>query len=313
MIFYSPIILFIYKRPGHLRKTLESLSNCYGYENYSFFVFGDGPKNEFEESAVQETRKVAVDFLGERAQYFFAPENKGLANSVIHGISMVLDQFASVIVIEDDLIFHRDFLNYMNKALNKYLQEDKVSMVSGYMYNVPEFKDNQNQIFLPLISTWGWGTWSRAWKNFDVSASGYEILKTDKTLRKQFDCNGSYPFSRMLELQMNGKIDSWGIRWYWSIFKNNGLNCFPSNTLVLNNGFDATATHGRGFLTKFNKSELPKTDDYHIQISEQLPIELDQNLYKILCNSMYNLNGGHIGKIRDFLKKYFWDHMIKRR
>jgi hypothetical protein len=310
--YYSPIILFIYKRPEHLKKTLESLSNCYGYENYSFFVFGDGPKNQFEESAVQKTRKVAINFLGDKAQYFFAPTNKGLAKSVIHGINMVLAQFTSVIVIEDDLIFHPHFLTYMNSALNKYLKEDKVSMVSGYMYYVPEFKDYQNQLFLPLISTWGWGTWSRAWKNFDVSASGYEKLKTNKSARKKFDCNGSYPFSRMLELQMKGKIDSWGIRWYWSIFKNNGLNCFPPNTLVLNNGFDTTATHGRGFLTNFDKSKFTKDDTYQVAVSEKVPVKLDSEVYKIFCKSMYHLNGGHIGKFRDFLKKFLWDGMIKK-
>ena len=313
MIFYSPIILFLYKRPEHLRKTLESLSNCNGYENYIFFVFGDGPKNQSEESAVQETRKVAMDFLGDKAQYFFEQQNKGLANSVIDGISKVLNHYISAIIIEDDLIFHSDFLRYMNTALNMYLDEEKVSMISGYMYNVPEFKEYQNQIFLPLISTWGWGTWSRSWSKFDSNATGYEMLKTDKYLRRKFDCNGSYPFSRMLGLQMKGKIDSWGIRWYWSIFKNDGLTCFPPNTLVLNNGFDTTATHGRGFLTKFNKSRFPKEEEYQINISDKVPPSLNSSLYKIFCKAMYHLNGGHLGKIRDVLKKYFWDGMKSKK
>ncbi len=313
MIYYSPIILFIYKRPEHLKKTLESLSKCNGYENHSFFVFGDGPKDKFEETAVQKTRKVVNEFLGNRAQYFFSPVNKGLANSVIEGISKILEQFSSVIVIEDDLIFHPFFLTYMNMSLNKYQFDENVSMVSGYMYNVPEFKDYRNQIFLPLISTWGWGTWSRAWKNFDKDAKGYEILMKDKDVRKRFDCNGSYPFSQMLELQMKGKIDSWGIRWYWSIFKNNGLNCFPPTTLVLNNGFDATATHGRGLLTNFQKNVFSKGDDYEVDISEQLKIKLDNNLYQLFCNSMYNLNGGKLGQVRDLFKKYFWNKIKKRR
>jgi hypothetical protein len=204
-------------------------------------------------------------------------------------------------------------LVYMNASLNIFAKHDKVMTVSGYMYNTPQLRNQNIQIFLPLISTWGWGTWDRAWQKFDPDAAGYEILKTDKRLRRKFDCNGSYPFSRMLGLQMNRKIDSWGIRWYWSIFKNNGLSCFPPNTLVLNNGFDATATHGSGFLTKFNRSKFPRDVDYQVHIFDQGPINVDSNLYRIFCTSMYHLNGGHIGKIRDILKKYIWDAMKSKK
>ena len=306
-----PIILFIYKRPEHLKITLDSLSKCDGYENYSFFVFGDGPKNKSEISDVLKTREVAKNFLGNNAKYFFASNNKGLASSVIDGISKILKKFESVIVIEDDLIFHKNFLDYITNALNYYSNNDKVSMVSGYMYNVPQFKEYQNQIFLPLISTWGWGTWSSAWKNFDPHAEGYQVLKTDKSIRNKFDCNNSYPFSRMLGLQMNGKIDSWGIRWYWSVFKNNGITCFPPNTLVLNNGFDNTATHGKGFLTKFNKTKFPKESDYRVLLSKQIPVIVNPKIFKIFSNAMYDLNGGFLGKIRDFIKKYSWDLLKK--
>ncbi len=313
MTFYSPIILFIYKRPEHLKKTLESLARCRGYEHHRIFVFGDGSRSQSEDAAVEETRKVAKDFLGDRAQYFFSPQNKGLAQSVIHGVSKVLGEFESAIIIEDDLIFHLEFLTFINTALQKYAKEEKVSMVSGYMYNVPELRKESKQIFLPLISTWGWGTWARAWTNFDKDATGYERLMSDRQLRKKFNCNGSYPFSRMLELQMKGKIDSWGIRWYWNIFNKNLISCFPPNTLVINNGFDTTATHGRGLLTNFNYTTFPNDNNYKVNVSETVPVSVDPTLYKILCIALYDLNGGHIGKVRDVFKEVIWDKFKKKK
>jgi hypothetical protein len=304
---FPPIVLFIYKRPKHVLKTLESLSKCYGYNDYNFLVFGDGPKNSTETNLVSETREIVVKFLGDKAKYFFAEYNKGLANSVIHGINFTFGQHDKAIIIEDDLIFHPNFLNFMNIALNTYSNDDRISMVSGYMYDVPSLYNYNSQIFLPVISTWGWGTWARAWKLFDSTGSGYKLLNSDKQLRHKFDCNGSYPFSRMLELQMKNKIDSWGIRWYWSLFNKNKLTCFPPNTLVINNGFDSTATHGKGLFTKFASKSFLDSKYTSFNFVENVPIKADENIFILFCDSMYNLNGGIIGKIRDLLKKYVVD------
>lgn len=312
MINYAPIVLFIYKRPEHLKKTLQSLSNCHGYQNHKFLVFGDGPKNSTEDLLVKQTRSLAFDYLGDKAEYYFSDLNKGLANSVIDGINKTFQKFDRAIIIEDDLVFHPNFLNFMNSTLDIYVHNDDVSMISGYMYKVESLKNYKNQIFLPLISTWGWGTWSRAWNHFDSYAIGYENLTKDKRLRKNFDCNGSYPFSRMLELQMQNKIDSWGIRWYWTNFKRNKLTCFPPNTLVLNNGFDSTATHGRGFLTNFSKNKFLDDKFYKFIINNDIPISVDESLYLDFCNSMFDLNGGLKGKFRDFIKRYTIDFFRKK-
>lgn len=303
MNLYAPIVLFIYKRPVHLEKTLKSLSKCIGFENHQIFVFGDGPRTESENDSVEETRNVARHFLGDRAQYLFSDTNKGLANSVIGGVTTIIAQYEKVIVIEDDLLFHPQFLVYMNDALNHYQYNENVFSVSGYMYDTDSLKGSKNAVLLPVISTWGWGTWSGTWSHFDAESKGAEKLRTDKTLRKKFDCNNSYPFSRMLERQVAGSIDSWGIRWYWTIFKNKGLTCFPPSTLVLNNGFDNSATHGRGFLTRFGANKPAESIDRNEAILFSENSEFDPKFFEDVCDSLYNLNGGFLGKIRDIIKK----------
>lgn len=299
---YPPIILFIYKRPTHLKKTLISLGKCIGFENHQIFVFGDGPKTESENFAVQETRKVAQSFLGEKAEYFFSDLNMGLAKSVIKGVTNIINQYEKVIVIEDDLLFHPQFLVYMNNALDRYAFEERVFSVSGYMYDTDSLKGSSSALLLPIISTWGWGTWSRAWSLFDAECEGAKRLNSEKALRKKFDCFNCYPFSKMLERQLAGSVDSWGIRWYWTIFKNNGLTCFPPSTLVFNNGLDSSATHGRGLFTRFGliKPSESFESSKTILFSDKTEFYLD--IYKEVCNSLFHLNGGFLGKIRDLVK-----------
>ena len=76
---------------------------------------------------------------------------------------------------------------------------------------------------------------------------------------------------------------------------------------MLNNGFDKTATHGKGFLSKFNKTKFSKGDDYRVVLSEQVPVIVNPKIFTIFCEAMYNLNGGFLGKVRDFIKKYSWN------
>jgi hypothetical protein len=303
MTFFAPIVLFIYKRPLHLKETLNSLKKCTGFENHQIFVFADGPKNDLEFKIVNQTRIVAKSILGEKAHYTFSNTNKGLANSVIDGVTDIIQKFEKVIVIEDDLLFHPHFLNFMNNALQFYESNKNVFSVSGYMYNTKILENSKHAQLFPIISTWGWGTWLRAWNKLDHQCNEANNLLKNKSIKKKFDCQNNYPFTYMLKRQMSGSVDSWGIRWYWTIFKNNGLTCFPPSSLVKNNGFDSLATHGRGFLTNFKKNKLNKMYDKDDKVLFENKIVYNPEIFDKVCESLYNLNGGLIGKVRDFAKQ----------
>lgn len=255
----APIAIFCYRRPEHLRNTLQSLMQCECFENSPIFVFGDGPRNESERASVEATREVARDLLGKQAQYYFSAANRGLSVSVISGVNEVLKSHDRVIVVEDDLVLDRWFLKFMNDALDIYATAENVFQVSGYMFDSPTLIHQNKAIFLPFTTSWGWATWRRAWQRFDAAARGWESLGVDAELRKRFNLGGAYDFATMLERQMNGQRDSWAIRWYWSVFKENGLVVFPPSSLVRNTGFDGSGTHGRGMLSRFGSQsgDLP--------------------------------------------------------
>ena len=187
--------------------------------------------------------------------------NLGLANSVIKGVTEVVNKYGRGIVLADDLLTAPGFLRYMNDALDRYENEEKVMQISGHMFDV-DIEAETDAVFLPFTTSWGWATWKRAWSKFDPSAAGYDLLREDKSLRHKFDLDGTYDYFAMLERQLKGKVNSWAIRWYLSVFMLNGISLFPTKTLVYNFGFDGSGTH----CGKIRHGEKTKDNDEDVSI-----------------------------------------------
>lgn len=246
----APVLLFVYNRPNQTQKTLEALSANKLARNSDLFIFSDGAKEGATRSElenIESVRKVIRSTQWCRSVTIIESErNKGLAQSIINGVSDKVDTHGKAIILEDDLVTAHGFLQYMNQALDLYESERRVMQISGHQFpiGIPASKCS---FFLPLTTSWGWGTWKRAWDSFDPNASGYEALKSDAQLSGKFDLDNSYSYSSMLLSQMETKkIDSWAIRWWWTVFQENGLSLFPDKSLVKNIGFGTDASHTKG-------------------------------------------------------------------
>jgi len=298
----APVVVFAYRRPSHLRNTLESLMRCEGFEQSPVVIFGDGPRHAGEMATVEETRAVARAMLGDDAEYHFSEANQGLARSVIEGVTDVVARYGRAIVVEDDLELAPSFLTFMNHALDRYANDERVFQVSGYMFDVPELRDSSSAIFLPFTVSWGWATWKRAWDRFDPVATGWETLKTDRRLRYRFNLDGAYDYATMLLGQMAGLRDSWAVRWYWTVFKANGLVLFPPTSLVRNTGFDGSGSHGRGRLRRFANGRTVSGDPKDIDFPGDVAIDAFQ-CAKVLKTLRWQ-NGGWIAPLVDRMRRF---------
>lgn len=296
----APVVIFAYRRPDHLRNTLESLMRCEGFAHSPLIVYGDGPKSDIEKRAVEATRAVAKATLGDRAEYHFRSDNLGLARSVIAGVSETVVRFGRAIVVEDDLELSPVFLTFMNLALDRYAADERVYQVSGYMFDVPELKNWTEAVLLPLTVSWGWGTWERAWSRFDPQVSGWQALQQERALRRRFNLLGAYDYATMLERQMSGLRDSWAIRWYWAVFRSGGLVLFPPVTLVHNCGFDGSGSHGRGSLRKFSQSGGSMA-----LVVPSLPAMADcrEDVFSWVRRAVWRANGGFRSLMVDLLRR----------
>ena len=246
----APIAFFAYKRPEHTRKSLESLYQNKGAESSDLFIFCEGTKRIEDEEAVRQVRQVvrSKQWCG-NVHIIEHEKNMGCANSIIYGVTKICEEYGSVIVVEDDLLLSPYFLHYMNSALELYKNEPKVMQISGHMFPIKFASSQEDSIFLPFTTSWGWATWQRAWQHFDPDMKGYEQLKLNKNKRYKFDLNGSFAYFNMLQFQLTDKIDAWDIRWYLSVFVLDGLTLFPKKSLVANIGFDGSGTHCRESLS----------------------------------------------------------------
>ena len=253
----APIVIFTYNRPDKLKVLISSLQNNSLASQSDLYIYSDGPKPD-SISKVNLVREYIHTIEGFKSiNIIESSTNKGLATSIIQGVTDIVNTYGRIIVLEDDLIVNNQFLSYMNYALTKYENMENVYSVSGYSFlSKGCYPDFPEYYFLPIICSWGWATWKNKWSVFDPNAIGYKQLKTNSVLREEF--NYKYFYSDMLIWQMEqkkipGRIkillhkkykqDSWAIRWYWSVFTHHGLTLYPKETLIENDGFDGSGTH----------------------------------------------------------------------
>jgi len=247
----APIALFVYNRADLARQTLDSLARNAGASQSDLIIFSDGPKSARDAAPVAAVRSLIADVKGFRSvRLVESPSNRGLAPSIIAGVTGLTAERDQVIVMEDDLLTSPVFLDYMNDALATYRDEEKVGSVSGYTFPLPS--DLPETFFLPDESCWGWATWKRAWATFEPDGCKLlaEIRRTGRL--REFDLHGSYPFRRMLEDQIAGRNSSWAIRWRASLFLNRMLSLYPGGSLVHNIGADGSGTHAASSDTMFD-------------------------------------------------------------
>ena len=163
----APIALFVYNRPEHTRRTLSYLQKNLLADESRLFIFSDAAKTEADKTKVELVRQLVKDITGFKSvKIIERKENLGLANSIISGVTQLVNEYGKVIVFEDDLLSSVYTLQYFNEALKRYADEEKVMHIGAYMYNLAD-KSLPQTFFYRAASSWGWATWARAWKDFE--------------------------------------------------------------------------------------------------------------------------------------------------
>ena len=240
----APICVFTYNRLDETIKTIEALKRNFLAPTSELFIFSDGPKTEDDFQNVKDVRVFIRSVKGFKSiQIIESPVNKGLANSIIDGVTLIINEYGKVIVLEDDLVSSPNFLDFMNQALVFYSNNEKIFSITGYSMNLPLLKSYIPDYYLGFRAcSWGWGTWKNIWQEVDWLVSDYNSFKRSIVKQAKFMRGGSdMPY--MLWKQMNGKLDSWAIRWCYDQFKKEMFTVFPRDSKLINIGFGSNATN----------------------------------------------------------------------
>jgi len=296
----AAIIIFVYNRPQKTRKCIHSLSQNNLIQKSNVYIFCDGvPSNadEKQRKSIREVRNIVEETnLGNTKHVKESEINKGLSTSILDGVSEVLMQEEKAIILEDDIITSKHFLSYMNNALNIYKSVDKVMGVTAYCnpteYSLPE------TYFLPLGSSWGWGTWKSVWNSFNPNPDKlYHTLKEERLFEVFNSISiGAPPYQQILENHIAGKVESWAVLFQAYVVANRGLFLWPNESLVKNIGFDKEATH-----TKNKPERYPVFTHRKIAVEKKKP-EVKKEVLRAFQGE--DTNGRNYSHYLSRIKKY---------
>jgi len=300
----APIALFVYNRPEHTRRTLNYLQKNLLADESRLFIFSDAPKTAADKAKVDEVRELINEVEGFKSvKVILRKDNLGLANSIISGVTQLVNEYGKVIVFEDDLLSSVHTLQYFNEGLDRYAKEEKVMHIGAYMYDLADKKLPQT-FFFRAATSWGWATWARAWKDFEEDIDVL-LNQFDKQKADQFSINGTMNFWKQLIGFKAGKNNSWAIRWYASIFLKGGLTLNPSHSLIQNIGNDGSGTHSN------------KEDMYQVRIAKtavkQFPTEIKENAqaYAAIKHFLKNRKGTLIQRGVRFVMQLRVKYLVK--
>ncbi len=282
---YSPIILFVYNRPSHTEQTLKALSQNTLAPDSILYIFCDGPKpNSTSEQLekIKETRKIVKSHQWcKEVNIIESKENKGLAASIIQGVTEIINKHGTAIILEDDIVTGKYFLEFMNESLSKYKDEKEIWHISGWRDPIKHTKNNSSYLY-PTMDCWSWATWTDRWQYFKKDPLYYKSIFSPQMIESFNVDNTDKGMFSQIEDNITGKINTWAIFWYATIFVNNGLCLGPTKSLCKNIGFDNSGVH----CGTNSAEEIIETIDNKIQVFPK-KIELDKKEFS--KNKKFNI------------------------
>lgn len=268
------IILFVYNRPVSTQKVLDSLK---ANNIKSLYIFQDGLKEGSSADGWNETSRLihAIDWC--ETKIFVSETNKGLAQSIIDGVTAILSTEEAVIVIEDDCVLHQDYIHFMECCFEQYRDNQSVMAISGYRWPITLPKDYALPIYASYrISSWGWGTWRDRWKWFRRDYTLMTQIKKDPEAARILEDYGGIDVGQMLIGNLI-KETSWAVFWTLTCMLHKGINIQPVHNLVAHIGYGNEAGVHLGSRTVFEMDldgerhtyyDLPKDVTVHPEITE---------------------------------------------
>ena len=253
---YAPIIVFAYNRADRVEKLIDSLSKNPEAIESQLYIFSDGAKTEAGAAKVEAVRQyidtVSAMKLFADVHIVKAEKNKGLANSIIDGVTYVMNEHGKAIIIEDDNVVASDFLDYMNRGLEYYKDDPKIWAISGFSREMTFPDDYNHDIYvMQRISSYTWASWRDRWEKTEWNVPDYPRFLFDRKARRRFaECGEDRPL--MLDAQMCGKISSWAIRFEYSMVKNDMYSILPCVSRAVCSGNDGSGTHSTKAIDTFN-------------------------------------------------------------
>jgi hypothetical protein len=306
-MFDTPVALIVFRRPQFTEQVIRALAKI---APRKLFVIADGPRPEVpgEAEACQAVRAVIdrVDWDCEVVKNY-SETNLGCGQRPATGISWVFEQVEEAIILEDDCVPDPSFFWFCEEMLRRFRADQRVMHVGGSTYQAGTLPVSDSYFFSCFNGAWGWATWRRAWRYFDMSVKHWPLLRDTSWLMdilEREDAAAIWAKEFEVAYERNGMVDYWDHQWTFACWANSGLSVRPKFNLVSNIGCCQDATH------TFSHAD-PRADIPALEMSFPLnhPLLVLQNrqldrkfLREVIMGQEGDSTTGH--RIRRFLSRY---------
>ncbi len=285
----TPVLFLIFNRPDTTMQVFERIRQI---KPPRLYVAADGPRQHKREEVEKcnQTRAIinSIDWDCE-LKTLYRKENLGCKIAVSSAITWFFEQEESGIILEDDCLPDISFFFYCEELLFKYMDDERIGNISGNCFLPGYIKSSLSYDFSSISHTWGWATWRRVWKNFDLNFSYWEESEKDVAMRNSLF--KSFPekvyFSSYISDSLSDKYGKsvWDLQYLFTLRVQNQLSIYPSVNLVTNIGLnnpDATHTASKNDMKYYIRSK-----PISFPIKHPKYIIENKKLYKATLSSIF--------------------------
>jgi len=225
-------------------------------------VIADGPRadkpGEAEKCAQVKAIIDRVDWDCEVLKNY-SDENLGCKMRPASGLDWVFDTVEEAIILEDDCLPHPTFFRYCQELLDYYRNDNRIMMISGNNFQFGRKRTDYSYYFSKFPHIWGWASWRRAWKYYDIQMTLWPEVRKGKWLQDILKSDKAVTYwTKIFDVAYKNQIDAWDYQWTFACWIQNGLSILPNINLVSNIGFrpDATHTKGESILSNVSVEEM---------------------------------------------------------
>lgn len=240
----TPVAFFIFNNPDTTQQVFAQIKKI---QPPTLLVIADGPRStrEDDKEKCQKTRAI-IEQVNWDCNIIknYSEINLGCKNCLSKGLNWVFNTVDEAIILEHDTLPDASFFPYCQTLLEKYRNDDRIMMISGCNFQFGKKRTDYSYYFSKHVHCWGWATWQRAWKKYDVNMSNWPEVRDGNWLLDIFrDSIAAKYWQHVFDLTYQGFINTWDYQWVFSCLINNALNILPNTNLISNIGFGINATH----------------------------------------------------------------------
>lgn len=271
----TPILFLIFKRPDTTQRVFNEIKKA---KPEKLYVSADGPRTDKkgEKEKCQQTRDIIKQVDWDCEVYTnFSDKHLGCKYACSSGISWFFDNVEEGIILEDDCLPAQSFFWFCQTLLEKYRHDERIAMISGNNFQNEINRSEGSYYFSRIPHIWGWATWRRTWKQYDVDMKTFPVFLKQNQIKNIYDDKSTQKcWLKIFNTAYNGLIDSWDYPLVYSIQIQNRLCINPTVNLVENIGFGEEGTH-----TKDKRAGIPRHEILEITHPEFILVDKEAENY----------------------------------